>query len=452
MAVILLVIAVAAIARFVALEHSPPGFATDEAAGATHVLCLAETGRDAWGVPHPLFARALGRGFATAPFLYFGVVWTRLCGSSIAALRGMAAFFSALTLVAVALIARRLAGPRAMPFAALAAALSPPLFQFARIAWDPALVPALLGFGVYFLLGQRRYEALLGGVFLALAAYAYPPARVQVPLVMMALLAFRRGTPGQPLLGAAALALTSIPLVARSLSGELQERFSAISIMAPHAHNPHGSAGPLRLAWLFLQNIGRHLRPDYLLFHGDINVRHSTRLVGELSWVDMLALGGGALLLARALGRRRLRWSAQAEDAPLAFAASCALAGVVPSALTYEGVPHALRSIGEWPFVALLSGIVLLRLAAAHIVWSALTAVTALAFAGFFGVRYFVDYPPTATVAFDAPDAEAAVRLRGDPVALTRVLGGTPELAARYYLMAYGGDGCVESASRLVGQ
>jgi hypothetical protein len=292
--------------------------------------------------------------------------------------------------------------------------------------------------------------------------------------------------------------------------------------MAPHHHNPRGDAGALRLAWLFVQNIGRHLRPSYLFVHGDINVRHSTQLVGELSWIDMLALGGGALLLARALnnvaltvrhclasirgGRSRPPSSELSSDEPppdrganrtreasaapkevpkrsaatarcprefgsqsmryclarsplgwsensaaLLFAATGMFAGIAPSALTYEGVPHALRSIGAWPFVALLSGMALARLAATQRFAPALAATVAVAFAGFFGMRYFVDYPPNATVAFDASDAEAAERLRGDPVALNAALRGAPELAVRYYLMAYGGDGCMESSNRMLG-
>ena len=50
-------------------------------------------------------------------------------------------------------------------------------------------------------------------------------------------------------------------------------------------------------------------------------------------------------------------WRCLASVAALCVAA--AFLATLPAALTWEGIPHALRSIGAWPFVVLFSGAVL---------------------------------------------------------------------------------------------
>src|ERR687885_2958463 len=94
LSVVVLVICVASGARFWALNISPPGFYLDEAALATHILCVQQTGADAHGVRQPLFSQALGGGFITPTYLYSGVVWTTVFGNSIGSFRALIAFYS----------------------------------------------------------------------------------------------------------------------------------------------------------------------------------------------------------------------------------------------------------------------------------------------------------------------------------------------------------------------
>jgi hypothetical protein len=85
---------------------------------------------------------------------------------------------------------------------------------------------------------------------------------------------------------------------------------------------------------LFYDNYVDHFRPWFLFIHGDANPRHGVPGMGQLTWADAVLLPAGAAL---ALWRR----------APLRGALLTALAcGPIPAALTREGVPHALRSIG----------------------------------------------------------------------------------------------------------
>jgi hypothetical protein len=447
----------AALGRFVALERSPPAFWIDEAAGATHALCLAETGHDAAGRAHPLFSPALGGGLSTAPYLYSAALMTRLLGPSIGTLRAVSALYSALTILCVGLVASALLGRQTGWLAALAAAVSPWGFQFARISWDPPLAPALLMLGAWLYLrrperpgtASDRAGVALSGAVLSLAMYAYPPARVQVPLVALVLVIYRRRPLGELAIGAAALVITSLPLVAGTLSGELHGRFNAYGIMAPHAMNPGGRAGPLRLAAIFAHNLLLHLRPDFVFARGDANLRHSSRFVGELGWLDDLALLGLIGWLGLGVARRRKKGS---EGPPLAVLGLCAFgifAGLTPAALTFDSLPHALRGIGAWPFVALGTGAILGWLAVQHRAVVPTALAIAAAFSVAFSVHYFGWYARVAGGWFEAPVVGTARALKGDPAALAARLRSYPALAARYYLMAFGGDTCAASAERL---
>ncbi len=52
-------------------------------------------------------------------------------------------------------------------------------------------------------------------------------------------------------------------------------------------------------ARLFSRNLFEHLHPDFLILHGDRNLRHSTGRGGHLSWLDGMAVACAPLLLLR---------------------------------------------------------------------------------------------------------------------------------------------------------
>src|SRR6185312_9603487 len=118
--------------RFIGLEKVPYGLSTDETLAGLHVICLAQTGASADGHPWPLFATGIAGGMYTPAYLYTLLAWTRLFGTSIGAVVGLA------------LLARRVGNGRAARLAVAAAALSPWSFQWSRLAVDDPMAPALL--------------------------------------------------------------------------------------------------------------------------------------------------------------------------------------------------------------------------------------------------------------------------------------------------------------------
>src|ERR1044071_6303815 len=197
---VIVIVLVMADVRFIGLENVPPGFFVDEAAAAANVLCLRETGAGELGDRWPLFFAAYDRffgAFFTAPYIYPLTGWTLLFGESLAALRSFSAFISVVGLAGLFALGSVIGDRLLAWLCLLVGALSPTLLQFSRIAWDPAILPCLLVWALFFTLRSNRpRDACWGALLFALAAYSYPPARAQLALLLPALALFKCASEG----------------------------------------------------------------------------------------------------------------------------------------------------------------------------------------------------------------------------------------------------------------
>jgi dolichyl-phosphate-mannose-protein mannosyltransferase len=436
--------------RFVALDVSPPGFYIDEAAIAAQVICVRQSGKDIFGTPWPLFSPVLGGGYVTPPYLYSGIAWTAVFGDSIVAFRSIAALFGALTVVGVFCLAQALWRRRPVSgLAALCASLSPWGFLFSRIAWDPPLAPCLFVWGLFLLLQDSRWPRLsagLGGISVALACYSYPPMRVQAALTIPVclLLAYRRGRRWAVIAPfAITLSVALIPLARMMMSSQFQGRSSYLSIFNEHYLSQFGGFSVPLVLRLFFGNLATHLSPGYLFWSGDRNLRHSTQASGEWGALEILGLATALGLL---LARRSI-WRDRGEALSLGLTVIAYVFALVPAALTWEANPHALRSIGGYPFVALLAGFALAR---GIEVWPRLPAViliVALVCGGWYFWDFFTRYPGRAAAWFNAPVAERALAIPktgrvADYDLLHSIEGGYPDLAIFYFKLSSGSVMC----------
>lgn len=459
--------------RFVGLEQSPLGFFSDEFRGALHQICLGEQGVSAYGERWPLFVPGAGGGLYTPPFLYIGMLWLKAWGPSIASCRALAASFTLLATLATTGVAWRIAGANVARWTFLVAAMSPWAFQFARIAWDPPLAPAFLMAALFFWLGQgRAIEIVLSSICFVGALYAYPPMRIHAPLALVLFwwsvdrprFRFR----DLALFGGVGLLLAA-PLISGTLDGSLTGRGSAESIFSSaFLANSRGDNPPALFALrAFLDNLHAHFNPTYLFFEGDKNFRHSTQSFGVFGLLDIFALALAVCWLAFVLLRFAApieswfprRWAAAFAKRPstptgprarlLVLASAAYLFGVVPAALCWSGVPHALRSIGCWPFLALLSGVVLTSVRER---WGALFSVATLSVAALhialFVPAYFRDYPKIPGLWFDVPIKETLLAQNPDRAQYAQIIASYPE-AFRFYEIAYRGSTCHSSAALL---
>ncbi len=434
--------------RFIELDKSPPGFYVDESAIASHVICLQQSGHDNLDKPWPLFSQVLGGGYATPATLFGGAVWTSVFGYSIASFRSFAALHGALTVLGVFFLALALWGKReTAAWAALCCAISPWGFQFSRIAWDPPLAPCYLVWGLALILLNTRYEktrAILGGGLLALAAYSYPPTRVQIALLLpvIFLICFFNYPQKRKIyfISAVSFLIFLIPLLKMTWTGEIQGRFNVLSIMSDYYHEKFGGFSWSRTFEIFYQNIISHFTPSYLFISGDTNLRHSTGFVGQWSWAETLAciLAIYLVFKGQLVERRR-------ELVILGLLIWGYFCGIIPAALTWESNPHALRSIGAQPFLALFAGYIL---RAAFNKISGVKPVIASVIAGFiiwFLTSYFINYPTKSSLWFDATIAETALITSEHPgQVLRKHFRDVPDIEAhaRYFELSRGFERC----------
>jgi len=400
-------------ARFFRLGDTPAGFYLDEAAGAATMLCIDE--------PRLFFEELPGTGtFFTPLYVYSGAAWTKVFGSSIAAVRAHVAFYSVLTMVAVFLVARRFAGIDGALLAALAASISPWGFPFARIAWDPPLAACFAAWGVWCFL--RRWQVGAGLLFAA-AMYSYPPARLHVPIVVLALLVLHRDLKRAAVV-LITLAAACIPLIVLTLDGTLNMRANALAVWSTEAPLRHFAGG-----------LAKHFSPDFLMLHGDANPRHGTQRFGILSWLDVLAIVG----IARASRRA------------LVLGVVGFVSALVVASLSWEGVPHALRSLSGWPFLALLTGALLAGACARWRVAPYVVLAVAIAFSSVFLNVYFTTWRTASAPHFDSVLREEAERaaITGNWEPLRGYRAFYPREALRYYFLHYAKRSCAASEAIL---
>jgi hypothetical protein len=430
------------VVRFCGLGVSPPGFFMDEAAPAVHAMCLAETGKDMDGNAWPLYSSAAGGGHHPLTLMAFDIPWMKIFGTSRQAFRAVSAFWILLTAFGLFFIARDVLalmspassdGPgsaaeketrRAFPWMVLLAALlSPWSFQFSRVGWESPLAPAYMILMMMALLRSHRGGkwaiawSVLAGCCAAASMTSYPPLRAAVPLVFAIvvglLLAVTREWSAkwifikQFLSASLVAAACFAPTAHMLMESKINDRMNNVAIW--NARWMHENAGALGrwtfLTKAFLDNMALHLRPSFLFIDGDASLRHNPHLSGQLSPLDMLALffvlWMGSSFIARLVrGRSPLPGASGLVLSPstrwlVAIAALALLFGFIglaPAALTFEAIPHAMRGIGAWPFVALFSGAVL-TLGWTHRRWMApVLTVVAIAYTVYYLPAYFHAY------------------------------------------------------------
>jgi hypothetical protein len=235
---------------------------------------------------------------------------------------------------------------------ALFAACLPWAFLFSRISWDAPLATALLIWGLSLVYTRRhRVWPFVGAALIALASYVYAPMRIQAAL-MVALL------PGVKLREKAGLmavfAVLAFPVLAYYSDPAFGARSRMLILTSSDPLNPYRDANSLGLAWGFIQQFASHFSPRFLLLSGDRNLRHSIQTFGMLDAVTALGVVIAVVWLARGIARRTAL--TDPERAVVLLSMLGVVAGVVPSALTWSAVPHAVRALGAWPFFASLAG------------------------------------------------------------------------------------------------
>lgn len=446
----LLVIALL-IPRFLFLDRSPPGFFADEAAASAHVVCLAQTTMNCWGDSWPLFSRTWGEGRVGPTFQYLGWPWVLVFGGSIYSLRSLSALVGVLTVIPllgiVATISRN--NKSLQKSVLIACLLSPWAFHSSRIAWDPPLAPFFAVASLYFLLGvqngwQAKCRYVLAALAASIAALTYPPVGAQLLFLIPSLILFLffRGMIEWKNIGIF-MGVCSICMfgVYMNDTSAVLERVNTVSILSNHPDNPTANLPIKAKAPQFIENILKHFDPVYLFVRGEFNLRHTVGKFGLVSWPESLALFLFALMGVFIRFKHRVPLISSSHWQVLIIGAVGYICATMASSLTWDSLPHALRSIGGWPFLCLVSGVAI-DVVIKNRWLKYVLMTTGVIYYGMFVSFYFTSFQEESAWWFDRDVTEALNANRGDFDNWQKFVENRqyPSLARKYFSIEYFGD------------
>ncbi|HEY6380045.1 MAG TPA: glycosyltransferase family 39 protein [Candidatus Dormibacteraeota bacterium] len=342
-------LAIGVVALAVALLHvahlggSPPGLYQDEATNGYQAWALAHYGRDEHGHLLPLYLETFG-DWKSPLYVYLLAPFTYVLPLTAATIRLPAALCALVACSAVTAAAHWRTRSAVITILTLAGAGTMPwLLVAGRTALESVTLPACLAVALACLArveaggGGRWYAG--AGAALGLTALTYPSGLVLAGPLTLVVLATHARRDGRAVLAVLAVPAAVYVLVGAWMvrhPGALANRPGAISIARDHP-------GVLVVAGRFAVNYLEHLGPVFLLVRGDANPRQATEFGGLVLLAMAPAVVAGLVVAVR---RRR--------PLDLTLLATLVLAPV-PSAVTDEGIPHALRAVAMVPPLLLLA-------------------------------------------------------------------------------------------------
>jgi 4-amino-4-deoxy-L-arabinose transferase-like glycosyltransferase len=392
------------------LGTDPPGLYADEASIGYNAWTVAHYGTDQYGNHFPLFFADFGdfKG-PVATYLVAPLTWLFAGGAA------LVRFPSVLAGIATFLLAGRIAfvltRSREVAVAAIVlTALQPWIFLQSHTMLEGNILMVLCVMAACWCIaeasaagGSNRWWSA-AGVALGVCVYSYSVGRLLALLVAAAaVLSFFRAGRDRILRLLFPLAVAYVILGAWSFEnpGALLARFQSVGLFADH---PSVATAAMR----FAGNYASFFSPNFLLLHGDGNLRQTTGFGGVLvdATLPLVLIGAVRLIL---------RWR---EPYPR-FILLGAIVAPVPAALTLVA-PHALRGAGLFPFLMLMmvEGIAWVwSLLERRALIAAVLAVAVVGTATPYFVDFFTAYPARAQLAFEAGEGSALAVAYSDAAA-----------------------------------
>lgn len=416
-------IAVVVACHYWALDRVPSGFFVDEAGIAYAAWGISLDGRDEYGAAWPTFFQSFG-DWKSPILIYLVAGGIRLFGPGIVVVRAVPTTLSLLAAVLLGVLVWRLFRIRWLAWISFfVAGVTPWLLGIGRIGFEVSALPPLLLLAL--LLWWKASQeldlsaALLCGAVYGLTTYAYPTARLFVPLLLIAMLLSELPSPRWRLVFPAwfGAGLMMVPLLAfnHQHPGALTVRYQLISVFAD-AHS-------------LFEAVDRVWR----VYTSGFSLRF-------LFWQTVWWQGGeffALLALPLALGLVAL-WRRRREPFWRFVGLGLVLAPV-PAALTYD-FSHELRNLEAAPYLLLLMAAGVAEIAPVlereKLIASALAALLVVQAASFLS-DYFTVYPVRVAdwheQGFDQATSEANSRSR----ALDAPVGLSSRIFAAEILYAY---------------
>lgn len=328
------------ITRFYKISEIPPSLYWDETSIGYNAYSILTTGQDEWGNFLPIHFRAFGE-FKLPVYIYSVVLTEKFLGMTELAVRLPAVLFSLGMVLLTYLIGLKIFKKKLIAlFAAFCLTVSPWFFIFSRTGYEASagLMFFLLGIYLFLLVFKNKWFLLFSVLSFILSFYSYNSFRIVTPLTFLILGGWwlkkfrtRLSKFALPLfISTIFLIISIIPIGRLMLFDQGMIRFQTIQTQ----NNILG----------ILNNYFSHFSPNFLFFKGDQNLRSQQTGFGQLYFLDLPLFVLGLIFV---VSQKKLLYLL-----PLFFI----LLGPLPAAITKES-PHALRSLTQAPFFALISAL-----------------------------------------------------------------------------------------------
>ena len=382
------------------IGSDPPGLYADEASIGYNAWTIAHFGTDQYGNHFPLFFVDFGdyKG-PIATYLVAPLTWIVASGAAVVRVP------SVLAGIAISMVAGRIAFVRThSPLVTLVTisftAVQPWLFLQSHTMLEGNILMVLCVMCSCWCIAEANVDGASArwwtgaGVALAICIYTYSIGRLLGLLIAgVVLVSFARTGRDKLLRFLFPIAAAYVILAIWSFEnpGALLGRFQSVGLFANHP-------SIVTAAGTFAGNYLSYFSPDFLVLHGDGNLRQTTGFGGVLvdATLPLMIIGAG--------------WFVSSRRTPYArFVLLGAVVAPVPAALTLVA-PHALRGAGLFPFLILMmvegTSWAWTQLRTHRLVGIALIAIV-LASATPYFVDFFSGYPARAEVEFEAGEGSA---------------------------------------------
>lgn len=351
--ILIFILLLASFLRLYRIDQVPPALSWDEVSIGYNAYSILKTGKDEWGQTMPLAFKSFGE--YKYPFhIYADVVSIYFFGLNEFAVRFPSALFGVINIFLLYLLTYKLFKNQ---FIALTAAfllsISPWHIQFSRVIWETNFALFFFLLGLYLFLEsrfeRRIYLLIISFIFFGITTFTYNGAKVFIvlfiPLLLFSQKDYLRKQKKYVFLALIIFAsFMALNLLDPRLSGinrfkqldfEQAEVVETVSYKTSKVY----SLGKVEL---IARQYLMYFSPKFLFISGDANLRHSTQVVGQVYWLELLLVFFGILFLIKK------------DPGFLILMLGWFLLAPIPGSFTKEA-PHASRAmftLGAWQILA----------------------------------------------------------------------------------------------------
>jgi len=271
--------------RLYRISDNPPAIFVDEASMGYNSYQLLKTGRDEFGVSHPILFKSLGDYRLGLP-VYLNIPAIAVFGLSEFSIRLTGVIIGVIGIIFLILITKEIYNERAALLVGLLTAICPWHIHFSRWGIECIYFPTMLSIAVYFFIKSLKKCLYLpiSSFFFGLTIYTYFASLVIIPIVVIIAVIiwiFKKGRKdfGYLILSLLVIFIVSLPIFIGLTNGALLSRWKSINTTKTTLENriTHGIK-------IYIDNVSL----NFLFLKGDIDMpghfvsRHSVRGIGEL--------------------------------------------------------------------------------------------------------------------------------------------------------------------------